>query len=101
MKLTTLHENAEGTLDRLFIDMKKIKRDLTWDDVAWFIAYQDGEGYSSGSSKDMAYLFYEGVTAYKGNKEAMQEWVDTYTEDYPEEGYNRILSAWQSFIKPR
>lgn len=58
---------------------KRYKKKI--EDFAWFCAFGAAQSYAEARTKDIAHLFYGGVTPYKENIEAQEEFIQIAIEE--------------------
>ena len=67
--------------------------------IAWFLSYFEADG-ANYTTKDMAYVFYNGHPSYKDDLAAVREQVDHYLGDTGEDGEGEFfLSVFEDHFK--
>jgi hypothetical protein len=66
------------TLDEIQAWIDKHAPDADEHALAWFIAMQEAEFACEWKQDDIAYLYFDGISAIKDNRGIQQEWLDTY-----------------------
>ncbi len=102
MKLTTLHEaklaqTGAPHFQRAFTEIKKIKPDLTLDDMARFCA--NIESYYYDDARDVEHLLYNGVEGTKDNPHAMDELINSEIDPDDEQSWKNLVDNAKSFFK--
>lgn len=112
MKLTTLHEarltgqTRHSVLERVMKIAKKVKSDITVNELAWFASIQEASYSYDYNTKDMARLFYDGQEALKDNPKQVNLFFEIWfegAEDMDHEGgpQNQLEKELREFFSSR